>query len=171
MAWTIWECLKIWVPQNTFFLLKKIGLGHPYRHPYFETYPNIESIQRSIIIEDILELFQIELHFKGVTKAISNRSYYSVISWGIFQLSTSLGLRYATNIEPFHQCCHIPSWHGIGRTNKGGRPRNWSPVCHGYMQYPRFFLSPKVSVDVTYKLWLSQEPTPTWFLYHDIPLL
>ena len=36
-CFSTWECLKTWVPQNTFFLTKKKGLGHPYRHPYFET--------------------------------------------------------------------------------------------------------------------------------------
>ena len=34
----MWECLKRGVPQN-FLFSKKKGLGHPYRHPYFETSP------------------------------------------------------------------------------------------------------------------------------------
>ena len=37
----IWECLKIWVPQNVSFGVIRICLGPPNRHPYFEPVPHI----------------------------------------------------------------------------------------------------------------------------------
>ena len=45
-----WECLRIGVPQIYFFKLKNTGLGHPYRHPYFDTSPNLSCVNMPAIV-------------------------------------------------------------------------------------------------------------------------